>query len=204
MRFQRRRGVSVIIATLLLIAIAVAAGIIVYVFVNSLAGGLTQGGGQQTTERLQMQSYNFVINPGSGATVCGCSGQILEIFLLNSGTSTTTISAVYFDGALETLTVAPQAQTALAAATAYHTTAAGTLNDLGTGNCTTGTGVAGDWCSTVLGTTADLTYATGATGQLILTFTSGTAPTAGTSHTVKVVSTTGATYVYAVTAGRTG
>lgn len=41
MNFQRRRGVSVIIATLLLIAIAVAAGIIVYVFVNGLAGNLT-------------------------------------------------------------------------------------------------------------------------------------------------------------------
>src|SRR5208282_3036438 len=67
------------------------------------------------------QSYNFMINPGSGGTVCGCSGQVLEIFLLNSGSSTTTISAVYYDGALETLAVAPQAQMALAAATAYHT-----------------------------------------------------------------------------------
>jgi flagellin-like protein len=202
MKFQRRRGVSPIIATLLLIAIAVAAGIIVYVFVNGLAGNLTQGGGQQTTERLQMQSYNFVISPGSGATTCGCSGQILELFLLNSGSSTTTISAVYFDGALQTLTAAPTAQTALSSGVAYHTTAAATLNDLSTGTCTTGTGVASDFCFTVAGSAADLTYAVGATGQVAITFAS--APTAGTSHTVKIVSTTGATYVFAVSAGRIG
>src|SRR5438445_227478 len=59
MKFQTRRGISPIIATLLLIAIAVAASIVVYVFVTGLAGNLTTGGGQQTTERLQMQSYNF-------------------------------------------------------------------------------------------------------------------------------------------------
>jgi len=124
MKFQRQRGISPIIATLLLIAIAVAASIIVYVFVNGLAGGLTQGGGQQTTERLQMQSYNFAISPGSGGITCGCSGQILELFLLNSGASSTTISSVYYDGVLQTLTVAPTAQTALSSVVAYHTTAA--------------------------------------------------------------------------------
>jgi hypothetical protein len=202
MKFQRRRGVSVIIATLLLIAIAVAASIIVYVFVNSLAGGLTQGGGQQTTERLQMQSYNFAISPGTAAITCGCSGWLVELFLLNSGSSSTTISAVYYDGALQTLTNAPTAQTALAAGVAYHDTSAATINDWSTGTCATGVGVADDICFTAAGSAGDLTYPVGATGQVVITF--GAAVTAGTSHTVKVVSTTGATYVFTVTAGRTG
>jgi flagellin-like protein len=202
MKFQRQKGISPIIATLLLIAIAVAASIIVYVFVNGLAGGLTQGGGQQTTERLQMQSYNFAISPGSGGITCGCSGQLLELFLLNSGSSSTTISSVYYDGVLQTLTVAPTAQTALSSGVAYHTTAAATLNDFGTGLCASGTGVVSDFCFTVLGTAGDLTYTVGGTGQVVLSFAS--APTAGTSHTVKIVSTTGATYVFGVTAGRSG
>src|SRR5271168_3610744 len=115
MKFSRRRAVSPIIATLLLIAIAVAAAIIVYVFVNSLAGGLTQGGGQQTTERLQMQSYNFQLSPPApnSGTACGCAGQILQLFLLNSGSSSTTISAVYYDGVLMTLSTPVTANTAL-------------------------------------------------------------------------------------------
>ncbi len=54
-----RKAVSPIIATLLLIAIAVAAGIIVYVYVNSLAGGLTSGGGQQVSEQLSLDAYNY-------------------------------------------------------------------------------------------------------------------------------------------------
>ncbi len=45
MQITARKAVSPIIATLLLIAIAVAAGIIVYVYVNSLCGNVTGGGG---------------------------------------------------------------------------------------------------------------------------------------------------------------
>jgi len=100
MKPQRRPGVSVIIATLLLIAIAIAAGILLYVFVNGLAGSLTTGGGQQTTERLQMSSYNFQLSPQA----CACVGQILQIFVANSGSSSTTISAIYIDGTLQTVT----------------------------------------------------------------------------------------------------
>jgi flagellin-like protein len=203
LKFERRAGVSPIIATLLLIAIAVAAGIIVYVFVNGIAGGLTAGGGQETTERLQMQSYNFLLSPAN----CACSGQILQLFLLNSGSSTTTISAVYFDGVLQTLAAAPTANTALATGNAYYTSTAGLVQDFTTATCTATAGAAGNFCSTVAGTAASgggQLYNTGATGQLIIAFASGTAPTAGTAHTVKVVSTTGATNVFSVSAGRVG
>jgi len=59
MKLTARKAVDPIIATLLLIAIAVAAGIIVYVYVNSLAGNLTGTSGQQVSEGLSMDSYNF-------------------------------------------------------------------------------------------------------------------------------------------------
>jgi hypothetical protein len=201
MKFQRRPGVSVIIATLLLIAIAVAAGIIVYVFVNGLAGGLTQRGGQQTTERLQIQSFNFQLNP----TSCVCSQQILQMFLLNSGSSATTISSVYYDGVTQTLAIAPLAMTAIANNKAYYTSSAGLIQDFNNGSCTATAGSAANFCSTVAGSGTNgfgLLYNTGDTGQLVIVL--SPAATAGTSHTVKVISTTGATYVFSVTAGRTG
>jgi flagellin-like protein len=45
-----RRGVSSIIAALLLIAIAVAAGVLLYVFSIGLLGSLQGTGGQQTKD----------------------------------------------------------------------------------------------------------------------------------------------------------
>ena len=203
MKFQRRRGVSVIIATLLLIAIAVAASIIVYVFVNSIAGGLTAGGGQQTTERLQMQGYNFAVAGGS----CACSGSLLQVFILNSGSGTSTVSTVYFDGALVPLVAATQTNTALPGAgviDAFYTSQGSLLQDFTT-TCSTTAGAANNYCSTVAGGATNglgQLYNAAATGQIFFVF--GTAPTAGTAHTVKVVTTTGATFVYSVSAGRSG
>jgi hypothetical protein len=205
MKFQRRRGVSVIIATLLLIAIAVAAGILVYVFVNGLAGSLTTGGGQQTTERLQMQSFNFALSPQA----CACTSQILQIFLQNSGSSSTTISSIYYDGNLLTIT-APFTSAAVAlntigytaAATplVYTATSATLVNDFTATACTATNGAAASICFTTA--TAKTTYATGDVGQIVIPL--SPAAVAGTSHTIKVVSTTGATNVFTVTAGRSG
>ena len=86
-----RKGVSVIIATLLLIAISVAAGIIVYDFVNGLAGGLTSSNGSQVTQQLQLQAYAFYPVSASGFTAAGTSG---------TGTPawTTTIAGTTADG----------------------------------------------------------------------------------------------------------
>jgi flagellin-like protein len=204
MKFQTRRGISPIIATLLLIAIAVAASIIVYVFVNGLAGGLTQGGGQQTTERLQMQSYNFQLNP----TSCVCTGGILQLFLLNTGSSSTTISSVYLDGALQTTAAWTTTNAAFTTGQAFYTSVAGLIQDFTTAACTATAGAAYAGCSTVAGGAASGSgqlYNAGATGQLDIVFTNlAGKPTAGTSHTVKVVSTTGATFVFSVTSGRSG
>jgi hypothetical protein len=58
---SRRLAVSPVIATLLLIAIAVAAAIIVYAFVTGLIGGLTGGGGSN----LITVSGNLLVPSGT-------------------------------------------------------------------------------------------------------------------------------------------
>lgn len=58
------RAVSAVIATLLLIAIAVAAAIIVYVFSIGLLGGLQTSGGQQVKQQVILEAYNWV-TPGT-------------------------------------------------------------------------------------------------------------------------------------------
>ncbi len=83
-----RKAVDPIIASLLLIAIAVAAGIIVYVYVNSIAGNLTQGGGSQVGEGLSMDSYNFL--SVTSATVS----------VRDTGGSSFSINQVFVDGLL--------------------------------------------------------------------------------------------------------
>ena len=61
-RPRKRKAVSPVIATLLLIAIAVAAAIIVYSFVTGLIGGLSTGAGSN-----QMTLAADVTVPGGGA-----------------------------------------------------------------------------------------------------------------------------------------
>lgn len=155
-----RKAVSPIIATLLLIAIAVAAGIIVYVYVNSLSGGLTGSGGQQVSDQLSMDAYNY---GGSFAT----NG--ITVTVRDTGAGAVTISGVFFDG-----------------------TPVPTLPSAPTGTCTS------------LATTSP--YASCDVGQTFV-FTihaPATSATSGTSHVIKLVTSTGGTSVISVTAGRTG
>lgn len=60
-RQKKRLAVSPVIATLLLIAIAVAAAIIVYAFVTGLIGGLSTGAGSN----LVTVSGNFIVPTGT-------------------------------------------------------------------------------------------------------------------------------------------
>jgi hypothetical protein len=203
MKSHGRAGVSVIIATLLLIAIAVAAGILVYVFVSGLAGSLTSGGVQHLTERVQMQSFNFALSPQA----CACTGQILQIFILNSGSASTTISSIYYDGNLLTVSTPFTAATLIntvgysaVAGNAYTAPSTTLVNDFTATTCAATNGAAATMCFTAV--TTKTTYGTGEVGQIVIPL-SPTA-SAGTSHTVKVVSTTGATNVFTVTAGRAG
>jgi flagellin-like protein len=81
-----QRAVSPVIATLLMIAIAVAASIIVYVWSIGLLGGLMGSGGSQTKEQLIMEAYNWV-TPTS-----------LIFTLRNVGSSPSTVASVYLGG----------------------------------------------------------------------------------------------------------
>jgi flagellin-like protein len=66
-RHFSNRGVSQVIAALLLIAIAVAAAILLYVFAIGLLGNLGSSGGAQTKEQLIMEAYhwNMPTSPGT-------------------------------------------------------------------------------------------------------------------------------------------
>ncbi|MDG6982852.1 MAG: hypothetical protein JRM74_05285 [Nitrososphaerota archaeon] len=90
MKIPQRHAVSPIIATLLLIAIAVASGIVVYVFTAGLAGSLTKSGGSQVTEQISMDAYNYQTPPS------------LTVYIRNTGVSLFNITGFYFDGTLVT------------------------------------------------------------------------------------------------------
>ena len=61
-RHYNKRAVSNIIAALLLIAIAVAAAILLYVFAIGLLGSLGSSGGTQTKEQVIMEAYSWSSN----------------------------------------------------------------------------------------------------------------------------------------------
>src|SRR5208337_1903779 len=58
-KHYNNRAVANIIAALLLIAIAVAAAVLLYVFSIGLLGSLGSSGGQQTKEQVIMEAYSF-------------------------------------------------------------------------------------------------------------------------------------------------
>jgi len=166
MRRATRKAVSPIIATLLLIAIAVAAGIIVYVFVNSISGNLTQQGGQQVSEEVSMDAYSFP------------SASTAPVFILrNVGGATLTISSIYYDGNLCQTTGA--------------TCTGGTNNPAVTsgGGCTSNAAL-------------PTTCTTGQYTQVTLTL--AAAPSAGTSHIIRVETSDGGTFTFSIIAGRSG
>lgn len=92
-RHYNNRAVSNIIAALLLIAIAVAAAVLLYVFSIGLLGSLGSSGGQQTKEQVIMEAYTF---PASGA---------LTVTLRNVGSASENLAgADYFVNGVQTST----------------------------------------------------------------------------------------------------
>ncbi len=83
---MNRKAVSPVIATLLMIAIAVAAAILVYVWSMGLIGGLQTGGGQQVREQIMLDEYVW-------ATAGSATG-----IVRNVGNSKVEIAAVYVEG----------------------------------------------------------------------------------------------------------
>ena len=81
-----RKGVSPVPAELLLLALVVVGGVIVYIFVSGLGGSLTKSGSQQLTTDLSLDAYTF---PASGP---------LTMTIRDVGTTNATIQAVYYNG----------------------------------------------------------------------------------------------------------
>ena len=209
MKFSRARAVSPIIASLLLIAIAVAAGIIVYVYVNSLAGNLTGSGGAQVSNLVQMESYDF-----SGRGVTG-NPSIVVLALKDSGGSSISISSIYFDGTV----VTPYA---INGSTGYYSSIATHACQSGAVTCQIATATP-DWLMVPItnqvsfnagGTTITLadtasnpglvttSLVTTGNAQLVITLSAGQTP--GTTHTIKVITSTGGQEVISVVAGGHG
>ncbi len=108
----RTKAVSPVIATLLMIAIAVAASIIVYVWSIGLLGGLMGGGGSQVKEQLIMEAYDW------------STSTTLRFTLRNVGSSVVTVASVYLGGTNQAAAV----NTVLIGATAAYTlTVSGTF-----------------------------------------------------------------------------
>ena len=78
------RGISTIIAALLLIAVAIAAGVLLYVFSIGLIGSLQGSGGQQVKDQVIMEAYNWQTT-GS-----------LVLQLRNTGSTTVDLTAADF------------------------------------------------------------------------------------------------------------
>ena len=79
------RGISTIIAALLLIAIAIAAGVLLYVFSIGLIGSLQGSGGQQVKDQVIMEAYNWQTTAGT-----------LVLQLRNTGSTTVNLNTADF------------------------------------------------------------------------------------------------------------
>jgi len=90
-----KKAVSPVIATLLMIAVAVAAAVIVYVWSAGLLGTLMGGGGSQVKEQLIVEAYSWPV------------GTTLTLYLRNTGSSPVIVSAVYVGGSVGSISETP-------------------------------------------------------------------------------------------------
>ena len=87
MRIDNEKGVSPVIAVLLMIAIAVAAAILVYVWSMGLIGTLTTGGGSQTREQVIVDAYSW-----------NATSNVINLYMRNVGNSEVELDALYVGG----------------------------------------------------------------------------------------------------------
>ena len=86
---MNRKAVSPVISVLLMVAVAVAAAILVYVWSMGLIGTLQTGGGSQTREQIELDAYNWKTAD-------------LILYLRNVGASDVIVDAVYVAGEVVT------------------------------------------------------------------------------------------------------
>jgi len=117
------RGVSEVIAAMLLIAIAVSAAILLYVFAIGLLGSLGSGGGSQTKDVLILEAYNF---PVGGPVV---------ISMRNVGPNSINIGgADFFVNGIKATLGAPGSGTSCVSATLTPTQPCSAILTLGAGS----------------------------------------------------------------------
>ncbi|MDA4131902.1 MAG: hypothetical protein OK454_02075, partial [Thaumarchaeota archaeon] len=182
---------------------------------------LTIGGGSQVASQLQLQAYSFT---GISGTSMTSNGVVADVFLENTGNSSLTISSVYFDGAALTqwfttggtykqylltptsggncFAVVPTSGTPTGYGLATSVDASGATAACGTETAAAAT------CNTIIclntasAQTQTLTLALQSTNQLVIGLNG--AATSGSSHTHKIVTSTGGVTVFTIVAGRTG
>jgi len=79
----KKDGISTFIATLLLMVLAVSAGVVIYAYTMGYLGGF---GGPQTMGAISLDTYNFV------------DATHLQVYVRNIGKSTFQLQSVYIDG----------------------------------------------------------------------------------------------------------
>ena len=89
----KRRGVSPVIATLLLIVIAVAAAVLTYIWVTGYMGTLqSQAGAQQVQERIKIEAIDITNNKVYIRNIGETKVTIAAVYLINSTTGSTIVS----------------------------------------------------------------------------------------------------------------
>ena len=89
---KNRKGISPIFATLILIAIAVIAGVVVYMFTSGTLATMT-GGGTAAQEKITVQAASIVVASGGSTKVyleqTGGPAATINSFIIKDSTGTT-------------------------------------------------------------------------------------------------------------------
>jgi flagellin-like protein len=89
----KKRGVSPVIATLLLIVIAVAAAVLTYIWVTGYMGTLqSQAGAQQVQERIKIEAIDITNDKVYIRNIGETKVTIAAVYLINSATGSTIAS----------------------------------------------------------------------------------------------------------------
>ncbi|MCL4517583.1 MAG: hypothetical protein M1587_00110 [Thaumarchaeota archaeon] len=90
---SEKKAISPIIATLLLILIAIAAGVVVYAYVLGFMGGaINQSSVPKTSDEFSINAWSYSV-----------SGTTLTIYVQNTGQNTVNITSVYVYSSSNTL-----------------------------------------------------------------------------------------------------
>jgi len=103
-----RRGISEIIAALLVICITVSAGTLLAVYASGVMGRLQTTVTQPYTKQLTLEYYNWLDCP-SGST-CSGSTQSPTLTIRNDGAATITLADFYMNGMPTTVSGCPSLQ----------------------------------------------------------------------------------------------